>query len=329
MDAEVFTERFQLGGDVPERDRDAQRAAALSVGLPVFQSRFEACKERIWRHSQRDQSSWVVRRWSVYDLSKFATAIDMIKCSLDALEGITSCLGILEEQKRLLRHEIELVTDEARLRLLNQVSSLDESSPVLSVVSNVVNSALRSFAEPKGPKTCPVYQMHQTKLGVTSLVEETSISGTQKKGSSIQVTSISSRSGERKDNPGTGLSEQADLCQACRIITLPMLVNGFRHPLDFEEVQKSKDHCRFCALLGDAYNTQTCINQMNLPCDKIHRDRLQWALEALGPGVRYGMFKLDSGHYGRPIRIYSLEGMFLVSWPVKISSSSFPYSLMG
>ncbi|KAK3385323.1 heterokaryon incompatibility protein-domain-containing protein [Podospora didyma] len=102
----------------------------------------------------------------------------------------------------------------------------------------------------------------------------------------------------------------SELCAACRSITLPKLITGFMHPLDRDQISKSRNSCQLCALLLDIYAKQTCINYSETAsdgCDKLHRHRLKWKVMGLGPGLRAGMFRLDSQHFGPYIRVCAPE----------------------
>ncbi|KAI8682154.1 HET domain-containing protein [Fusarium keratoplasticum] len=104
----------------------------------------------------------------------------------------------------------------------------------------------------------------------------------------------------------------SELCSACSNITLSMLIDGFQHPLDYNQVLQSKEHCRLCEIVSNAYKSQTCVKYDNLTalrgdktkaCKVDHRGPLMWRLQQSEPGARWGMFKLDSQHYGGLHRI--------------------------
>lgn len=109
----------------------------------------------------------------------------------------------------------------------------------------------------------------------------------------------------------------SELCSACSNITLSMLIDGFQHPLDYNQVLQSKEHCRLCEIVSNAYKSQTCVKYDNLTalrgdktkdCKVDHRGPLMWRLQQSEPGARWGMFKLDSQHYGGLHRISVSEG---------------------
>ena len=101
-----------------------------------------------------------------------------------------------------------------------------------------------------------------------------------------------------------------ELCAACRTITLSMFLNGFQHPLDYNQILVSQNCCRLCALMLTAYDTQTCVTYPKRECDKIHRGRLTWSTKRLlDSDLRWGMFKLDYYHFGTDFQVCTLEGI--------------------
>ncbi|KAI8680767.1 HET domain-containing protein [Fusarium sp. Ph1] len=104
----------------------------------------------------------------------------------------------------------------------------------------------------------------------------------------------------------------SELCSACSNVTLSMLIDGFQHPLDYNQVLQSKEHCRLCEIVSNAYKSQTCVKYDKLTalrgdqikaCKVDHLGPLIWRLQQSEPGARWGMFKLDSQHYGGLHRI--------------------------
>lgn len=98
-----------------------------------------------------------------------------------------------------------------------------------------------------------------------------------------------------------------EICAACNTITVSMLVNGFEHPLDYHQILESKNHCQFCALVANSYDTQICAKHVKA-CDRIHHGRMIWRASPTGPGLRRGMFTLDSYHSSRSLSICVSEG---------------------
>lgn len=109
-----------------------------------------------------------------------------------------------------------------------------------------------------------------------------------------------------------------------------MLIDGFKHPLDYNQVLQSKTQCRLCEIVSNAYKSQTCIKHDKLKafrgeetraCNVDHHGPLLWRVQEPEPGARWGMFKLDSQHYGDLHRLSVSEGAFIVSplllWTLK------------
>lgn len=109
----------------------------------------------------------------------------------------------------------------------------------------------------------------------------------------------------------------SELCSACSKVTLSMLIDGFQHPLDYNQVLQSKANCRLCEIVSNAYKSQACVKHDKLTalrgdktkaCKADHRGPLLWRVQQSEPGARWGMFKIDSQHYGSLHRISVSEG---------------------
>jgi hypothetical protein len=101
-----------------------------------------------------------------------------------------------------------------------------------------------------------------------------------------------------------------ELCVVCRTITLSMFLQGFQHPLDYNQILLSQNGCQLCALMISSYDTQRCAPYPKKECDKIHRGRLIWTTTTgVKPDIRYGMFKLDAYHFGTPFQVCTSEGI--------------------
>lgn len=119
-------------GKVDERyGLKADEAPGLEVstskGINIFKPSFDKWKARIRKH-QKETTVWHVTRWAVHDAKKFEGMIDRLKDFVDGLESITKSLGLLEEQRRLLKEEIHSISDVESLRLLRDASSSHRSS---------------------------------------------------------------------------------------------------------------------------------------------------------------------------------------------------------
>ncbi|KAK3369520.1 prion-inhibition and propagation-domain-containing protein, partial [Lasiosphaeria ovina] len=152
--ADLVTGRYDLQDSVAAQAlEDAQPAS--SVGLIIFRERFESFRARI-RRNQKTKSTWTVTRWAVHDLPKFRAIITSIRELIDGLEGVTSALGVLEQQQALLVHEVESISDRQSLRLLQGLRSLSSKgsnvSAPTSTVSEIASIRLSILAHP-GPST--------------------------------------------------------------------------------------------------------------------------------------------------------------------------------
>lgn len=99
-----------------------------------------------------------------------------------------------------------------------------------------------------------------------------------------------------------------------------MLIDGFQHPLDYYQVHQSKEHCRLCEIVSNAYKSQACVKNEKLKvfrgdkakaCNADHHGRLLWRIQQSEPGARWGMFKIDSQHYGGLHRLSVSEGTII------------------
>ncbi len=94
---------------------------STSKGLNIFKDSYERWKSRIRKH-QKDASAWKVTRWAIHDAKEFEGMIGRLKDFVDGLESITQSLGLLQDQHRRLRDEIESISDTQSLRLLRNAS---------------------------------------------------------------------------------------------------------------------------------------------------------------------------------------------------------------
>ncbi|KAF7554694.1 hypothetical protein G7Z17_g2699 [Cylindrodendrum hubeiense] len=138
QNAEVVTGRYEL----EECAADVKDLRVISsTGFTIFRERFESFKTRI-RKNQKTSSTWTVTRWAVHDSAKFRAMVGNIKELMDGLEGITSTLGVLDRQQALLTEEVDSISDTRSLRLLQEVASLDGTSPSLRIVSDAASIRL-------------------------------------------------------------------------------------------------------------------------------------------------------------------------------------------
>ncbi|KAH8886438.1 hypothetical protein GQ53DRAFT_658173, partial [Thozetella sp. PMI_491] len=138
--ADVVTERYKLG-DIVSGEPCQALQMSNSTGLKIFSERFEAFTARI-RKNQKQKSGWTVTRWSIHDASKFKAIVDNIRDLIDDLESVASTLRVLKDQQSLLVQEIESISDEQSLRLLQDVFSTAEDSRSSRVVSDAASHRL-------------------------------------------------------------------------------------------------------------------------------------------------------------------------------------------
>lgn len=112
--------------------------------MAIFREPFERFKARL-KSSQKQKSIWKVTRWSVHDYERFRSLVDNIREIIDALEGITSALGMLERQQTMLANEIESLSDTQSLELLQEVGSSRHAPEVLQTVSETASLRLTAI----------------------------------------------------------------------------------------------------------------------------------------------------------------------------------------
>ncbi|KAH7309219.1 prion-inhibition and propagation-domain-containing protein [Stachybotrys elegans] len=168
--ADVINGRYAL----PEEEATVaqkQLAGTSSHGMDIFRESFERFRMRISK-SQKQKSVWTVTRWAIHDYQRFETLVDQITKLLDALESITSALGILEQHNALLVNEIESLSNTESLSLLQRVGSSTSASVALREVSetasirlSIMTSSSRSyFTAPQEQTGSLAYNRRQAML---------------------------------------------------------------------------------------------------------------------------------------------------------------------
>jgi ubiquitin-protein ligase len=132
-------ERYGLKSNV---SRGSEVSA--SKGIDIFKGSFERFKSRIRKH-QKETSAWKVTRWAIHDANKFEGMLNRLKEFVDGLESITKSLGLLQDQHKRLRQEIESISDTQSLRLLRDASSRHGSSQ--REISDAASQRLITVAE--------------------------------------------------------------------------------------------------------------------------------------------------------------------------------------
>lgn len=153
--ADVIAERYAL----EDVDRGQRQDLVNSKGMMVFRETFDRFKRRI-RKQQQQSSKWRVTCWAVHDFGRFKELVENITKILDALESITTSLGVLARQRALLTVEIESLSDHSSIVLLQRVgaspdapASLRNASDAASVRLAVLISSSRSWHTAKSRLT--------------------------------------------------------------------------------------------------------------------------------------------------------------------------------
>ncbi|KAH7629337.1 putative heterokaryon incompatibility protein [Sordaria sp. MPI-SDFR-AT-0083] len=147
--ADLVTERFESHSDKVGTRNLSDDQLDQSPGLNIFREPFESFKARL-RRSQNDKSIWMVTRWAIHDLKKFKAVVNNVGELVSGLEGITSTLGlgVLQRQQILLAKEIDSISDTQSLRLLQQLTSSDDASLSLRLVSETASIKMSLLDEP-------------------------------------------------------------------------------------------------------------------------------------------------------------------------------------
>ncbi|KAI9147464.1 Ubiquitin-conjugating enzyme [Paramyrothecium foliicola] len=138
--ADIVTDRYALN-DAEAHGTYTNQLRTSSHGMTIFRDSFERFKSRI-RQNQKQKSIWTVTRWAVHDYERFEKLVDQITKVLDALESITSAIGMLERQRSMLIEEIASLSDTESLNLLQQVGSAPNAHPALRDISDTASVRL-------------------------------------------------------------------------------------------------------------------------------------------------------------------------------------------
>ncbi len=142
--------------------------------MAIFREPFERFKARL-KNNQKQKSIWKITRWSVHDYERFECLISNIRDIVDALESITSALGVLEKQQTMLVDEIESLSDTQSLGLLQEVGSSRHAPAALQAVSetaslrlSIVTSSSRSYHTALTEQSLGSFRSGQRSLPVRS-----------------------------------------------------------------------------------------------------------------------------------------------------------------
>ncbi|KAI1380251.1 prion-inhibition and propagation-domain-containing protein [Hypoxylon crocopeplum] len=139
--ADAITGRYASEEQEKAAGLSDTRPASDSKGMSIFRESYQRFKGRIKRN-QKEKSVWQVTRWSIHDYERFEHLITNIRALVDALESITSALGVLAQQQSILIDEIESLSDESSLDLLQRIGSSDSAPLALKTVSDTASVRL-------------------------------------------------------------------------------------------------------------------------------------------------------------------------------------------
>ncbi|KAI0386466.1 prion-inhibition and propagation-domain-containing protein [Hypomontagnella monticulosa] len=185
-----------------EQERAAESAGTRDIsdskGMSIFRESYQKFKARIKRN-QDEKSVWEVTRWSILDYERFERLVTNIRELMDALESITSALGVLEQQQSHLIEEIETLSDTSSLHLLQQIGSSSFAPPALKAISDTasirltyVTSSSRSYHTAKTEQSqkdsvAPRYDHLKTMLSKARAAATSEPSGTPKQQQPVHV----------------------------------------------------------------------------------------------------------------------------------------------
>ncbi|KAI2626999.1 prion-inhibition and propagation-domain-containing protein [Hypomontagnella submonticulosa] len=139
--ADAITGRYSS----EEQERAAvsagSRAISDSKGMSIFRESYQRFKTRMKRN-QEEKSVWQVTRWSIFDYERFERLVTNIRALIDALESITSALGVLAQQQSHLIEEIETLSDTSSLHLLQQIGPSGSAPAALRTISDTASARL-------------------------------------------------------------------------------------------------------------------------------------------------------------------------------------------
>lgn len=291
--SEVLVESFSVKNDTLQ---EQEWKSAASISLPVFYNKSEAVRKAVSEVQQSDKFLYKVRL-SVHNLRTFEALVDKIEGLLDRLDAITEPFGTMERQFSMMVNELKSTSDPISTQLIKDAASILKPSPLISKILEILDDVLQ-----------PVASSTEAAITMGDSLTKSPTSGPLYVGKALVVDKSSSANLTGGHQPAW---MDKTLCEACSTISLAMLVHGFQHALNYDQILQSSDSCRFCAFMLEAYKTQKCVKKTDgMKCSKSHRGKLIWKVSSDGPGVRFGMFRLDASHYGRSIDVYTYEGTF-------------------
>lgn len=139
--ADAITGRYASEEQERAAELSERRDASDSKGMTIFRDSYQRFKDKISKN-QKDKSLWQVTRWSIQDYEKFERLVTNIRDLVDALESITSGLGLLAQQQSWLIDEIDSLSDASSLGLLSSVGSSTSAPVAIRSVSDTASARL-------------------------------------------------------------------------------------------------------------------------------------------------------------------------------------------
>ncbi|KAI1089862.1 prion-inhibition and propagation-domain-containing protein [Rostrohypoxylon terebratum] len=139
--ADTITGRYASEEQERASELSERCVTSDSKGMTIFRDSYQQFKNKI-KKNQKDKSLWQVTRWSIQDYERFERLVTNIRDLVDALESITSALGILAQQQSLLIDEIESISDASSLRLLSLVGSSTSAPVAIRAISDTASARL-------------------------------------------------------------------------------------------------------------------------------------------------------------------------------------------
>ena len=130
-------------------DEDSSNAMVQTgVKSRLFEHTYSRFKRRV-QENQKQTSPWKVTRWTLHDQQSFESTIQSLRTFVDGLEKITKSLeGVYERQQRILREEVEQISDIESLNLVHNASSANDrtsSSASHRLLSDAASQQLGSI----------------------------------------------------------------------------------------------------------------------------------------------------------------------------------------
>ncbi|KAI0894642.1 prion-inhibition and propagation-domain-containing protein [Annulohypoxylon nitens] len=202
--ADTITGRYASEEQERVAELSERCVASDSKGMAIFRDSYQRFKNKI-RKNQKDKSLWQVTRWSIQDYERFERLITNIRDLVDALESITSALGILAQQQSLLIDEIESLSDAGSLRLLSLVGSSTSAPLAIRAVSDTASARLTYVTS--SSQSYHTARTEQSRTGgydhLKYMLSKAQAAGASQSKGRVRIQSDQGTSAEAEDNPET------------------------------------------------------------------------------------------------------------------------------